>query len=202
MKRKIIIIISIIIALIVSILLTIDNNKETIKYNNKSYTLLEYKPDIFMYNYYSNNYYEVDKIYEISHDKWKTIYLSGDLYIENSKVKQATKYYANDKNYKWYIGIEQDDNYKKIPITLSKKELNYLYNIEDIKKEQTIKFEDIKLFVDLIKESNDSTVQGITTCVYYKDSIYWKTEIMTESDEEYIIKLPDTLTKQILDKVL
>ena len=122
--------------LTISILIT-DNNKykDTITYKGKTYELLEHNMDIFTYFYNSNTYLEEDKIHKVSHNKWDILYFNGDLFVLDKQVKKTTKYYQDDKNYNWFITYERDDLLIEKEINLTKKELDYLYNIESIKKE-------------------------------------------------------------------
>ena len=55
--------------------------EDVVKYKGKTYGLLEYNGDIFTYNYNGNEYLEEEKIHVIKHDKWKVVYLDGDLFI-------------------------------------------------------------------------------------------------------------------------
>ena len=184
--------------LTISILIT-DNNKykDTITYKGKTYELLEHNMDIFTYFYNSNTYLEEDKIHKVSHNKWDILYFNGDLFVLDKQVKKTTKYYQDDKNYNWFITYERDDLLIEKEINLTKKELDYLYNIESIKKEQTMTFDDIKQFIDIEKVSKDNLIKGRTNFVNYQDSFYWKTEIMTDDDREYVIKLPKSLNDKI-----
>lgn len=188
--------------LTISILIT-DNNKykDTITYKGKTYELLEHNMDIFTYFYNSNTYLEEDKIHKVSHNKWDILYFNGDLFVLDKQVKKTTKYYQDDKNYNWFITYERDDLLIEKEINLTKKELDYLYNIESIKKEQTMTFDDIKQFVDIEKVSKDNLIKGRTNFVNYQDSFYWKTEIMTDDDREYIIKLPESINNKIFSLI-
>lgn len=188
--------------LTISILIT-DNNKykDTITYKGKTYELLEHNMDIFTYFYNSNTYLEEDKIHKVSHNKWDILYFNGDLFVLDKQVKKVTKYYQDDKNYNWFITYERDDLQIEKEINLTKKELDYLYNIESIKKEQTMTFDDIKQFVDIEKVSKDNLIKGRTNFVNYQDSFYWKTEIMTDDDREYIIKLPESINNKIFSLI-
>ena len=188
--------------LTISILIT-DNNKykDTITYKGKTYELLEHNMDIFTYFYNSNTYLEEDKIHKVSHNKWDILYFNGDLFVLDKQVKKTTKYYQDDKNYNWFITYERDDLLIEKEINLTKKDLDYLYNIESIKKEQTMTFDDIKQFVDIEKVSKDNLIKGRTNFVNYQDSFYWKTEIMTDDDREYIIKLPESINNKIFSLI-
>ena len=183
--------------LILFILINNNNKKDTIKYQGKTYQLLEYNMDIFTYYFNNNNYYEEDIIHKINHNKWDIIYFNGDLFILDKQVKKATKYYSNDNNYKWFIVYEENDKEIKIPIFIDKQELKYLYNMENIKKTQTTTFDNIEKFIDIVKESEDGTIKALINLVSYKKYLYWKTEKMTDNDEEYIIALPKSLNNKI-----
>ena len=89
-----------------------DKTVDTIKYNGKTYVLLEYNMDIFTYyhNNSSNLYYEEDEIHLVPHEKWDVAYFNGDLFILDKQVKKATKYYTDDDNYDWYIAFDDGDN--------------------------------------------------------------------------------------------
>ena len=192
------------IILVILFFLIKNNNqfRDTITYKGKTYVLLEYNMEIFTYHFNRNDYYEEDIIHPVSSDKWDIIYFNGDLYILDSQIKKATEYYSNDKNYKWFV-VFDDEYEKKIPISINKEELDYLYQLESIEKKQTMTFDDIKQFSNIVKESEDGLVKALIDLVHYEDSWYWKSEIMTDDDKEYIIKLPDSLSNKIfslLDK--
>ena len=74
MKKGKIILIILTLLLIMSLLIKKNNYNDTIKYENKTYILLEYNMDIFTYYFNSNNYYETDIIHPIYHNKWNIKY--------------------------------------------------------------------------------------------------------------------------------
>lgn len=170
---------------------------DTVKYNSKNYILLEYNLDIFTYNHNSNVYYEEDIIHPISHKKWDIVYFNGDLFVLDKQVKYATKYYSDDKNYNWFISFDNDDNVIKESISISKDEILYLYNLVDMEKNKTIIFDDIDRFVDVLKISKDDLVFAIINLVQVDGIWYYKTEIMTDDDREYVIEIPDSLNDKI-----
>lgn len=172
--------------------------KDTIKYKGKTYVLLEYNMDILTYNFNSNEYYEEDKIIPVSNDKWDVVYFNGDLFVLENQVDEATNYYADDSNYEWYIVFDKDDKEIMFPISLNEEEIKYLYNIENISKDKTIKFDDIKQFASIVKISKDDFIQALTVLVYCDESWYWKTEIMNDYDEEYVIELPKSINEKII----
>ena len=73
----------------------------------------------------------------------------------------------------------------------------HLYNIENEERNDTITFSEIEKFASILKISKDSLVQGIITLVQVKEYWYYKTEIMTDDDREYVIKLPKSLNDKI-----
>lgn len=204
MKKEMIKVLTLIIILIVILFIVFILNsngkyKDTIKYDGKTYILLEYNMDIFTYNLNRNAYYEEDIIHPISHNKWDIVYFNGDLFILDKQVENATKYYKDDKNYEWYIVFDNDDYQVKESISISNKELNYLYNMDKAKKEKTITFDEIDRFADILKVSKDNLVQGITTLAQVDYNWYYKTEIMTDNDKEYVIEITNSLNKKIND---
>lgn len=196
-----IIIISFIVILVFCGLINKKSNIDTIKYDGKTYVLLEYNMDIFTYNHNNSNnmYYEEDVIHLVPHKKWNVIYFNGDLFILDKQVKKATKYYTDDYNYNWYIVFDDGDKVYKKNISLNKEELVYLYNIEDNKDKLTITFNDIDMFADILKISKDELTQGVVTLAQVDGNWYYKTEIMTDDDKEYVVKMSDSLNKKIND---
>ena len=59
------------------------------------------------------------------------------------------------------------------------------------------RLDDIELFADILKVSKDGFVQGITTLALVEDNWYYKTEVMTEDDREYVIPIDERLNKKI-----
>ena len=175
---------------------------DTISYQGKKYVYLEYNMDIFNYNLNSNNYYEQGIIHPISHERWDIIYLDGDLFVLDSQVGEAKSYYSNDLNYEWFIVFDEEDLETTLPISVTKEELNYLYNMENMERNETMAFNDIKKFATLKKVTKDELISSIVCLAHYKNSWYWRTEIIDENKEgypEYVIKLPDTLNKKIFN---
>ena len=182
-----------------------DNNfKDIVKYKGNTYVLLEYNLDVFTYNFNNSNNdcYEEDIIHPIKHNKWNMVYFNGDIFVLDKQVKSATKYYASDSNYKWFIIYEEDDSLIKIPISFTNEELDYIYDIESVKEKELIAFEEIDKFVDIVKISDDNFIEALINIVKYDDSWYWKTEIMNDNNEEYIIPLSETLNKKIFDLII
>lgn len=205
MKNKIKIFIVVIIILLVSVILIINRKSKfnyTITYNGKTYVYLETNMDVFNYefNNYNNEYYEVDVISEIKHDKWDMIYLDGDLFVYEKQVKKAIEYYKDDNNYEWSVIIEEDEIENEFPILISDSELKYLYNIDNIKREETMLFDEIEKFGTLKKISKDKTIYASICLAYFNDYWYYRTstiDVTKENDPEYVIKLPESLNKKI-----
>lgn len=204
MKKSIIILI--VVFLLVGIVLGIvlklkssDRYEDTIQYDGKRYVLLEYNTDIFTYGHNSNEYFEEDEISPVKHDKWDVVYFEGDLFILDKQVQEATEYYANDGNYEWFVSYENDEKDVKVPINISGKELKYLYDMDNMEKNETILFEQIEQFASIVKISDDDLVYSLISLVQCDNHWYWKTEIMTDNDEEYVISLPNTLNDKIVE---
>lgn len=199
-KCKIILLIVLIVSLFMIFLIKNNKYKDTVNYNGKTYELLEYNTDIFTYNFNNNDdaYFEVDIISPVLNKKWDMVYFNQDLFVFKDHVNAATKYYSLDSNYDWFISYEIDDKEVRVPIIFDENELDYLYDMENIKKEETMLFSDIKKFVNIVKVSKDDFIYALINLVYCYDKLYWKTEVMTDLDEEYIIPLSDSLNKKIL----
>jgi len=198
-KKIIIIVIVIILLLIGFFLVTKNNYVDKLNYKGKTYIYLENKMDIFTYGFYGNGYYDEDVIYPIKNKKWDIVYFNGDLFAKDKDVNEAKKYYNDDNNYIWFIVFDIDDDEKKEKIQLTEKELNYIYRMDEIKKSDSIKFDEIEMFASIQKVSNDKLISGIISLAYCKDYWYYKTEIMNDFDEEYVIKLPKSLNQKIND---
>ena len=206
MKKRLIILIVIffVVLLVLGIVLKVkssDRYEDTIQYDGKTYVLLEYNRDIFTYGYNGNEYFEVDEIYPVKHDKWDVVYFEGDLFILDKQVKEATKYYANDENYEWFIAYEKNEKEVKVPISISSKELKYLYDMDNKEKKKTVLFEEIEQFASIVKVSKDGFIYSLISLAQCDNRWYWKTEIMNDNDEEYVIVLPNTLNEKIIEKV-
>lgn len=173
--------------------------KDVIYYKGKSYVLLEYNMDIFTYGNNNVYEYEEDEILPVEHDKWNVVYLDGDFYILDKQVEEATKYYADDNNYEWYFMYEVEDENIKVPLDITKENIEYLYNLDNMERKDTITFDDIEMFGDIVKISKDGFIQGIISLAYYDDTWYWKTEVMADETREYVIELPNSLSSGLID---
>lgn len=188
---------------IIVLVVMVEKNKmiDTIKYNGKTYVLLEYNMDIFNYDLNQNNYYEEDVIHPVSNKKWNIVYFNGDLFILDKQVKEATKYYQDDNNYEWYFIVDEEEKEKEFSISINNEELKYIYDMDNMKKTTSLTFNAIEKMGTLKKVSKDGFISAIICLANYNDSWYYRTEIMNDYDEEYIIVLPETLNKKI-DKLL
>ena len=54
------------------------------------------------------------------------------------------------------------------------------------------------MFADILKVSKDGLVQGVTTLAKVKGNWYYKTEVMTDDDREYVLDIPKTLNEKII----
>ncbi len=202
LTNKITFVVLIALIAIISIVLMLINkepNLDTVKYKDKTYYLLEYNQDVFTYNFYYNDYLEEELVQPIEHDKWDIVYLNGDLFLPKNEVKKATEYYSDDKNYDWFIIIEKDDTETIIPLTITEEELEYIYDLDNKERKETMVFNDIEMFADITKISKDKTIFALISLARVNHTWYWKTEIMTDDDREYIIEVPETLNSKLND---
>ena len=63
-------------------------------------------------------------------------------------------------------------------------------------------FDDIDMFCDIVKISKDGLVQGLIVLAKVDDNWYYKTEVMTDDDQEYVIKLSNSLSEKINDLIV
>lgn len=175
---------------------------DNIFYKMENYIYLDYKEDIFYYFYYNTEYIEEDQLLEVKHDKWKFLFYNEDLFIREKDYKDAKEYYDNDKNYSFYLNIEEEYTSTTYPIDIYKDELQKIYNMNNIIDKDTLKFEDIEKHGTLTKKSKDGKITGIISLAYVKNNWYYRTEIMNDNDEEYVVKLPDSLNKRLNDMTL
>ena len=171
--------------------------EDVINYKGNTYMLLEYNMDIFTYGNNRTYEYVEDEILPVEHDKWDIVFCSGDFFVLDKHIEEATKYYANDDNYEWYFMYEEDEENVKVPINIDKESIEYLYNLDKMERKVAISFDEIEMFGDIVKVSKDGFIQGIISLVKYKESWYWKTEVMTDDDREYIIPISESLNKKM-----
>lgn len=200
MKKKMLgfkVVVIIAILVIVGSVLLNKKDLETIEYEGETYVYLEYRNDMFVYDYLSDDNFEVEEIYPIKIGEWDGIYSEGDLFIVKDQIKDAANYYSDDENYNWYFILEEDDTEKEYGILLDEKEKEYLYDLGDKKKEVTITFDDIKYFGSIKKVSKDGVISGVITLVNVDNKWYWKSEVMKDDSNEYVIALPESLNKKL-----
>lgn len=203
-NKKVVLFVLFVFTLFLSLLLVIFNknndNLDTIKYNGKNYVCLEYNLDVFTYGFNSNQYFEVDEISQVFHEKWDMIYFDGDLFVAEEQALDAISYYASDDNYEWFFVFDDGDSEVVYPISFSDEELKFLYNVDSMERNETMLFDEIKNFGSIKKVSKDESVYALISLAYYKDSWYWKSEIIDvnqEGDPEYVVRLPDSINEKI-----
>lgn len=204
MNNKLIVLISSIVVISIVVFggfLIYGDSIETIEYKGKEYVFLEYKSDGFVYDYISDEIFEVEKTYEVKVGKWDAIYSDGDIFVIKSQANEAIKYYCDDNNYSWYFVLDNEDSEEEYKITLTKDEIDYLYSLDSKKKEKTIVFDDIESFGSIKKISKDKSISGIITVAKVKDTWYWKSEVMMDDANEYVVALPDSLNKKIKEVI-
>ena len=105
----------VLLSLILMIIKKIDlKYEDTVKYEGKTYYLLEYNQDVFTYNFYYNGYLEEELVQPIKHDTWDIVYLNGDLFLPKKEVKKAiiiSKTIIDDQNIK--------DSFKDLDFTIT-----------------------------------------------------------------------------------
>lgn len=179
-----------------------DSYVDTLLYKGKTYVYLEYNMDIFTYGFNNNEYLEEDIIYPIQHDIWDIVYFNGDLFVLDTEVEEAIKYYGDDNNYEWSFILDVADYEKEFSVIISTGELKYIYDMDDMRKEEALLFDDIEKMGTLKKTSEDGFMSAIITLAYYKRQWYWRTETIDDTIDgypEYVIKLPSTLNNKIFD---
>ena len=179
-------IVVILIAAILGLLSGIIFNKEIeiLEYKGNNYVYLEPNNDSFIYYYNSNANLEVDVIYDVSNDKWNFIYLNGDLFVLEKQYSNAIKFYNKVEEYEWKFILDSDDEELEKVIKLNKKEIEYLSNIEDKKRDISISFDEIENMGSIRKISNDNVFVGSISLAQYKSEWYFRTEVMN-GDKEY-----------------
>ena len=187
------------------------NYAYTVRYEGKEYVALEFPANIFYYDYNGNshdNFSEVDGRYPIDSPKWDMIWNGGDLYCIKSSADEAKAYYADDKNYVWYVLIDSDEEDNEInscPITVDAAELEVIYNIESRDRDLAAFFDQFEKHGSVFKISKDGVVRGTISVVKYNGIWYWKSEVIDESQEldgtwpEYIQPLPASLSEKIAE---
>ena len=110
--------------------------------------------------------------------------------------------YADDENYTWSVLVEdpQTEETHVVPVTVSADDRAFIYNMENIKGDTTLFFDDIELFGSLVKTHKDGVISASTSLAYHADTWYWRSETIDDSVEgwpEYVVPLPNSITAQI-----
>jgi hypothetical protein len=71
--------------------------------------------------------------------------------------------------------------------------------MESMERDITITFDDIDSFASVLKISKDNLVQGILTLACVDGTWYYKTEVMSDENREYIVKITESLNNKIND---
>ena len=161
MKKRLILGSVVFILLVCGVGVLISNYRynDSLKYDGNEYLYLEYRNDTFYYDLYNSYDFEEEEIEKLDHKKWDMIYSEGDVFVLKEQVEDAIKYYGDDDNYDWFFIYEKDeDRVKTKEISVSKEELKYLYDIDNIKREKAILFDDIEKFGSIKKVSKDKFV--------------------------------------------
>lgn len=173
---------------------------DSISYEDEHYILLEYNADIFYYDYNNTVECEEDVIYPVEHPQWKMAYVNGDLFVHEEDKEVAEAYYSDDNNYEWHIVVDEDEGEKKIPLSMGEKDLKYIYQMENLEKDESLLFDDIEKFASLEKSSKDGIISARISLAYHQGKWYWRTEVIDDAKDgwpEYVFELPKDITEQI-----
>ena len=175
---------------------------DTLSYGGETYCYLSFPGDIFYYDLREAMDYEEDAVLPIPHDRWKLVYRDGDLFVLESQWETAVADYADDENYTWSVLVEdpQTEETHVVPVTVSADDRAFIYNMENIKGDTTLFFDDIELFGSLVKTHKDGVISASTSLAYHADTWYWRSETIDDSVEgwpEYVVPLPNSITAQI-----
>lgn len=171
--------------------------KNQITYKGKKYNLIKFNKDIFNYSALNKNY-DTDKVYPINHPNWNIVYYNSELFGLEEEVDEINNYYKNDKNYSWSIefgDIEKNET-KIFNIVLSELEIKELYNMTNMERKDTIYFEEIKRYANIVKTSKDGLVKASIELVYHNNYWYWHSGIIDEKTDgwpEFIFRIPESL---------
>lgn len=171
-----------------------------VTYNEQEYVYLQFPSDMFVYSLKESLNFEEDEIVPIKNDKWDMVYYNDDIFILNSQESDAVAYYGSDKNYKWSVDVDTENDFVNFPITLNDQDIAYIYDMPNAEKETTLSFNDIEVFASLVKISNDGLIRASTSLAGYKNAWYWRSEVIDESAKgwpEFVIELPKNLVKQL-----
>lgn len=182
-----------------------DAPTDTLTYKGEEYTLIEFPLGIFYYNLTEGVDCEEDEVCEIPGKNWSIVYCNGDLFAPDDNIDEITAYYSDDKNYYWHASVEDIEEGPEytLDLALTEEEIQYLYTMEDLPRENTIFFEDIEKYTILSKTSEDGLITARIELTLYEGNWYWRSEIIDEQTEgwpEYIFPIPKSLNDKLLSE--
>lgn len=175
---------------------------DTLTYEGGTYVYLQFPGDLFCYDLREAVDCEEDERVPVPHEAWDFVYHEGDLFVAESQRKAAAAYYAADENYTWSVVVEDRDceEIARIHLTVDTQARKAIYAMEGKARETTLLFEDIEQFGTLVKTSNDGFVEARAGLACHAGTWYWRTETIDDTVEgwpEYVVRLPESITKQI-----
>lgn len=179
-----------------------DDYESHFTYKKEEYYELRFPQDIFYYDLTNSVSVEEDDALLIPHERWTLLYRYDRLNVLDAQRKEAKEYFANDDNYTWRITVEEPDSDKVtvIPLTLTEKDLSYVYEMEDMKGDKTLRFDEIECFGTLEKVEKTGVITGRTSLALAGGEWYWRSETIDDSAEgwpEYVVPLPDSIQGQL-----
>lgn len=177
---------------------------DALEYEGETYVLLEYPTSIVYYDYNGSVDAEEDEICLLESSQWAMVWYEGDVYCIKDKADEAKAYYANEANYDWFAGIDEE---KEVlyPLELTVEEIGDIYDMAEAEWKTSIFFEEIESFGNVTKVSKDGMIKGIIGTAKYDGQWYWRTETIDENREkdgtwaEYICPLPEPVNDKIKD---
>ena len=130
------------------------------------------------------------------------VYFNNELYALKTEIDAVNEYYSKDENYTWSVQVADSHNenlYTK-DLSLTDSEIEFLYNMKDMERKDTISFEEIDKYAMLKKVSKDGLVCASTELVWRNDKWNWRSGIVDEKTKgwpEYIFELPESLQNKI-----
>lgn len=178
--------------------------KETneITYEGNQYVKIEYNKDMFNYTITVGEGYDSDNVYKISESDKNIVYFNNELYALKTEIDAVNEYYSKDENYTWSVQVADSHNenlYTK-DLSLTDSEIEFLYNMKNMERKDTISFEEIDKYAMLKKVSKDGLVCASTELVWRNDKWNWRSGIVDEKTKgwpEYIFELPQSLQNKI-----
>lgn len=176
---------------------------DTLTYGDKNYVYLEFPQGIFCYSFAIDLDFDEEGIQPVPHDKFDFVCSEGDLFVAESNLDAAKRYYGDDQNYTWWARVEsvELDHLYTVELSLTSEEREYLYAMEGMEKKETMLFEEIEEFATLGKTSKDGLISATTELVWHENAWYWRSEVIDETAEgwpEYIFPLPQSLWERIV----